>query len=97
MKQISLNINPPNTGVEFRQGIFIFFFQFKVVITILEINMKNAFKWVQTSLVLVQWFLRYTPRILKENILHLKPPTWKPSLVGKVLQASGSFVWDYSL
>ena len=41
---------------------FPFFFQaiFKIQIfnAIFEFSVKNALKWVQTSLVLVQWFLR---------------------------------------
>ena len=33
-------------------------FQIQIVIIIFGFTMKNALKWVQTSLVSVQWFLR---------------------------------------
>ena len=39
---------------------FLFFLQNSNFIILGFCSIKNAFKWVQTSLVLVQWFLRYS-------------------------------------
>ena len=80
MKQISLNITlQTQESSSDNKEFLLFFFQFEVFITIL--SMKNSFKWVQTSLVLVQWFLRYTPRIGKKifciwNLRHGNPRQW---------------------
>ena len=46
----------------------VFFFLIQIFIAIFGFIMKNAFKWVQTSLVLVQWFLRQSYRFRQSSV-----------------------------
>ena len=41
-------------------------FKSQIFIAIFESSMKNTLKWVQTSLVLEQWFLRYPLEVLEK-------------------------------
>ena len=58
-----INLNPLRVSVKCRRQskIFKLFQNFSIIqilLTLFGFSMKNAFKWVQTSLVLDQWFLR---------------------------------------
>ena len=69
----------------------------QISIALLGFSMKNAFKWVQTSLVLAQWFLKDFKIILsKFQFSYTKPLQWVVSnktLNGMIIQLKVTALW----